>query len=478
MINFNPNPSNLNRRTLMRVLSGTGLVAAAGGFFPARAAAWVPNDHKKVNMILRSTRPDDWEMPLDGFLEEFTPIERFFSRTHHYPVKVDLATYRLEVKGAVTKPLSLNFETIQKMEKVTLPAVLECAGNGRAFYEPSMPGLQWEHGAVANGKWAGVRLADVLKMAGIKDDGVEVVFDGADVPIGTMPDFQRSIPRGKALSDCLLAYELNDKPLPSLHGFPLRVIVPGWAGDCWVKWVTRIEVLTKDFDGFFMKSAYRHPGKAVKPGSAVDPAAMSPVQSLRVKSVIATPATGTEFVVGENVTFRGVAWTGDSARINKVEVTLDGGQTWNPAQPGSYNGDYAWRSWQFSRLATTEEFWNVGVRAGDANGNIQPMICGWNPSGYLWNAIHMIGINIVKERSKPASAPTAVSDAAKPNAPASYKTSCIGCHEDDVIKQQRLTRGQWEKEVDKMVRWGANVKPADKETLLDYLAKEFPYKRR
>jgi sulfite oxidase len=466
----------ISRRNLVRLLGG----AAASGVlqFPAHAA-WTPADRKKVNMIVRSQRPMDLEMPLDGFLTEWTPVERFFTRSHHYEPKVDLSTWRLEIEGNVTKPLKLTMETLRKMPKIDMPAVLECAGNGRAFYEPSMPGIQWEYGAVANARWAGVRLADVLKLAGVEEKSMEVLFDGADVPIGTMPEFQRSIPIGKAMDpDTILAYEMNGEPIPSLHGFPLRLIAPGWAGDCWVKWLTRIEVRRTPFDGFFMKTAYRRPPRAVKPGSSVDPALMNPVTILSVKSVIATPLDGAEVEVGKPMVVRGVAWTGGDTRVTAVDLTFNGGVTWTQPQPGPYANQYAWRTWQYTFTPSEEGYLRMGSRATDGAGSTQPFVAAWNPSGYLYNAVQMIGVNVVTELKSAAAAPAAPPPAEHAKHPPIVRTNCIGCHEDDVISQQRLSRGQWEKEVEKMGRWGSKFKPTDKDAIVDYLAKEYPYKKR
>ena len=270
---------------------------------------------------------------------------------------------------------------------------------------------------------------------------------------------------------------MNGEPLPSLHGFPLRVIVPGWAGDCWVKWLTRIEVSRAQFQGFFMKTAYRHPGKAVKPGLAVDPALMNPVTSLVPKSVIATPTDGTEVEAGKPLVVKGVAWTGGDARVNAVDLTFNGGLTWVQPQPGPFANQYAWRSWQYTYTPQEEGYLRIGVRATDGTGQTQPFVPSWNPSGYLWNVVHMIGVNVVKE-VKPAGAPGVVETKSSEAAPAVYKTNCIGCHEEDVVKQQRLSRGQWEKEVEKMGRWGSKFNASDKDAIVDYLAKEYPNKRR
>ncbi|HEY9461586.1 MAG TPA: molybdopterin-dependent oxidoreductase, partial [Vicinamibacterales bacterium] len=184
----------------------------------------------KRDMIGRSARPLDLEMPVEGFSDYITPIDRFFVRTHVYTPRVDVGQWRLTVGGEVANTLTLTLDDLRQMPSVEVVSVLECAGNGRSFYEPSMPGLQWGQGAVGNGRWRGVRLADVLKRAGLKASPKEVLFNGADVPLGTMPDFQRSIPMAKALHPAtLLAYEMNGEALPVEHGFPLRLVVPGWA---------------------------------------------------------------------------------------------------------------------------------------------------------------------------------------------------------------------------------------------------------
>lgn len=456
-------------------------LAALGAIAPTMpaAAAWAPADKAKTGMIVRSTRPEDLEMMPDGFTQDITPIERFFVRSHHYTPKVDLSQWKLEINGDVSTPQSFNFEQIQKLPKVELVSVLECAGNGRGLYEPSMPGLQWEWGAVGNARWAGVRLSDVLKLAGVSSTAKEVVFDGADVPVGKMPEFQRSIPLAKAMQpEVMLAFQMNGEPLPTSHGFPLRLIVPGWAGDCWVKWLTRITVSSTEFDGFFMKTAYRHPGKVVRPGTSVDPAKMRPVTELSVKSAIGYPLDGTQIDMGAEIVIKGVAWTGTS-RVNTVHVSTDGGANWNPARPGAYHGEFSWRSWSYNFTPNQDGFAQIMVRAGDEGGGRQPYAQPWNPSGYSWNVPHTIGVEVISSRDQqtPAAAPAGPAPAAQ-KLPPVYQQNCLACHEENVISQQRLTRAQWDREIDKMVRWGAKVKPADKESLLNYLANRFPYRFR
>ncbi len=404
-------------------------------------------------MIVHSRKPEDYEMPIDGFLQAITPTELFYVRSHHYTPQVDIENHVLKVSGEVSAPFTINMRDLKKLPRVELVGVMECAGNGRAFFSPRMPGLQWQHGGVGNARWAGVRLADVLKKAGVKASAKHIMFDGADVPVGSMPKFQRTIPFKKAMDpDTMLALEMNGQPLTMVHGAPLRVVVPGWGGDCWVKWLTGIQVLDREFEGFFMKTGYRHPGKAVPPGSTVDPAQMRPVESVRVKSVIATPRDNATMAQG-TTRIAGAAWSGE-VPLAKVEVSTDGGRTWFAARLTSSNGRWGWQTWDYSWNATPGSY-RIMARATDANGYAQPAEQEWNPSGYLWNVIQTVRVEVL------------------PLTSAAYRNSCLGCHNEDIIRGQKLTRSQWEREVDKMARWGAQVPQDQRANLLDYLAARF-----
>ncbi|HYJ95278.1 MAG TPA: molybdopterin-dependent oxidoreductase, partial [Vicinamibacterales bacterium] len=430
-------------------------------------------DRVQRDMVVRSVRPEDLEMPLSGFSDYITPIDHFFVRTHVYTPRVTTNEWRLTVDGAVATPLTLTMDDVRRLPVVELVGVLECAGNGRGFYEPSVPGLQWANGAVGNARWRGVRLVDVLKRAGVKESAKEVLFNGADVPLGTMPDFQRSIPIGKALDGrTLLAYEMNGETLPVEHGFPMRVVAPGWAGDCWIKWLTSISVLDKAHDGFWMTRAYRHPGKAVAPGTVVPPEQMQPVTSLRVKSVIAAPLDGSQMVNGKPVTIRGVAWSGDAGPLTAVDVSVDGGRNWKPATlRRDQRTEFGWRQWEYGWTPSREAYYTILARARDGASNTQPFDQEWNPSGYAWNVVPRVGVNVVTELSdtRQRVQPEAVRIAP----PAAFKNACVACHDDDVIQQQRLTRGQWDLEVNKMIGWGARVNNEDRRALLDYLFGNF-----
>jgi hypothetical protein len=360
-------------------------------------------------------------------------------------------------------------EDLKKLPPVELVSVVECAGNGRGFYEPSVPGLQWANGSVGNARWRGVRLADVLKRAGVKESAREILFDGADVPLGTMPDFQRSIPVKKALDrNTVLAYEMNGETLPVKHGFPLRVVAPGWASDSWVKWLTSIRVLDKEHDGFWMKSAYRHPGKPVAPGTPVPPDQMQPVTSLRVKSVIATPVDGSQALIGRSIAIRGVAWSGDAGPVTAVDVSVDGGRSWNPAAlREGQRTQFGWRQWEFNWTPSQDAYYTILARARDAAGNTQPLDQEWNPSGYGWNVVQRVHVDVVAGLSAIVQPTQPSSPSTTP--PVGFKNTCLVCHEDDVIRQQRLTRAQWDRELKKMTGWGAPVKDEEREGFLDYL---------
>jgi sulfite oxidase len=415
-------------------------------------------------MIVRSPRPEDLEMPLDGFTDWITPIDRFFVRCHTYTPHVNLSEWSLKIDGKVDRPTTLTMDDLKKLPRVELVGVLECAGNGRRFYEPHVAGTQWAYGSVGNGRWIGARLRDVLQKAGIQSSAKEVLCDGADVPLGTMPDFQRTITTAKALhADTLLAYEMNGQPLPVEHGFPLRVIAPGWAGDSWVKWLQHIEVLDHEFDGFWMKSAYRHPTHPVPPGTAVDAAEMVPVTDLNVKSVIAAP---NGWAKPGSVRVHGTAWS-NSSPVSKVDVSTDGGQTWKPAKLGGRASQYGWRLWQFDWKAPEGKY-TLLSRATNEAGQSQPLSQEWNPSGYLWNVAQPITITISAQA--PAAAGAATQEAAHPEG---YQAACLGCHDEHMMQQQRLNRAQWDREINKMTGWAAPLKPQDREAVLNYLSGQF-----
>ncbi len=443
---------NLTRRKLF--------LAAASGLLPRFAS---PADLSK--MITRSPRPADLEMPLDGFHEWITPVDRFFVRCHTYfPERVNLSDWRLKIDGVVNHPLTLTMDDLKKLPRVELVGVLECAGNGRSFYQPRVAGTQWAFGSVGNGRWAGVRFRDVLQKAGLKESAKAILLDGSDSPLGSMPKFQRTVTVEKALDpDTLLAYEMNGQPLPDEHGFPLRLIASGWAGDSWVKWLRHVEVLDHEFEGFWMKTAYRHPTHHVEPGAAVDPSELAPVTDLNVKSVIATPGN---WAKPGRVRISGTAWS-NSSPVSKVDISVDGGNTWKPAKLGRDQSRYAWRLWQLDWQAPAGKHTLI-ARATNAAGQMQPLHEEWNPSGYLWNVAQPMEVVVSGEEAPPAA--TSVHPGQQPPG---YKTTCFTCHDESMMTQQRLTPAQWDREVQKMTGWGAQIKPEDRDAILKYLSDNF-----
>jgi DMSO/TMAO reductase YedYZ molybdopterin-dependent catalytic subunit len=347
----------------------------------------------KEKLIVRSVRPEDLETPVGLLNTWLTPHELFYVRHHAYAPTVNVNEWKLVIDGEVEKPYTLTLDELKRFPKAVVTVTLECAGNGRAFYDPPVAGVQWERGAVGTARWTGVRLADVLKRAGVKATGKYVALDGADKAVGTQPEFIRNVPIEKALhADTVLAYEMNDQPLPPLHGFPLRAVISGWEGAYSVKWLTHIQVIDKEHEGFFVKTAYRYPTRRVAPGETVAPQDMIPVAGLVVKSLINTPLEGAKLKAGP-VRIAGFAWAGESF-IAKVEVSMDNGSTWQPASLGKEREKYAWQSFESEFRITKPGSYLLMARATDDKGNVQPVAPQWNPSGYLWNVIDKVRINV------------------------------------------------------------------------------------
>jgi DMSO/TMAO reductase YedYZ molybdopterin-dependent catalytic subunit len=348
-------------------------------------------------LIARVARPLDAETPVQEFVSYLTPNSRFFVRSHFGPPQADAvseAHWKLRVSGLVERSHEFTLKDLRQMEAVTVTAVVQCSGNGRAFHRPKVPGVQWERGAVGNAQWTGVRLRDLLAKAGVKEGGQHVQFQGADRPVvDRVPLFIRSIPLQKALHpETILAYEMNGRPLPLLHGAPLRVITPGWMADACIKWLTDITVSEGEAQGFYMQTAYRYPTRPVKPGEAIAAGDLMPVEAMIVKSLIARPQDGASLTPGP-IAIQGVAWTGEG-RIVKVEVSVDEGQTWEPARLIEKDQPYAWRQWQYVWQAMGPGPQTILCRATDDHGQTQPRTSPWNPSGFLWNGWDRVTVTV------------------------------------------------------------------------------------
>lgn len=389
----------ISRRSLFRTLLqglGVGLVMNRRPL-PARAAG---DDLSRIEtgpLTTRVTRPFDAETPVREFTSFLTPNHRFFVRSHFGPPAPELiseANWTLYVGGLVEKPRAFTLKELKAFDPVTLTAVVQCSGNGRAFHRPKVPGVQWERGAAGNAQWTGLRLRDLLAKVGLQEGAQHVQLQGADRPVvASVPLFTRSIPLGKALHpDTILAYEMNGRPLPLLHGAPLRVITPGWMADSCTKWLTEITVQAEEAKGYYMQTAYRVPVKPVEAGTTPNVPAI-PVEAMVVKSLIAAPQEG-ETVKAGPVTIQGVAWSGE-AKVVKVEVSTDDGKTWEQARLLGEDLPYAWRQWQWVWQSRSAGPATILCRATDSRGDTQPATTPWNPSGFLWNGWDRVNVTVI-----------------------------------------------------------------------------------
>ena len=385
----------ISRRDVLAQLAMAGMVArfAPSGLLFAQAPA-AAQRYGKEKLLARSMRPPDFETPVALLDSYITPIEHFYVRSHMpVPAQLDAAAWSLKVGGEVNSPVALSIDEIKKLPAVTITMTLECAGNGRAFFDPAVAGIQWEKGAVGTARFTGARMSDVLKKVGVKTTARNVELHAADRPPGTMPAFVRQVPMAKAMHpDTLLAYDMNGQPIPAVHGFPLRAIVPGWEGAYSVKWLTTLNVIDKDSDSFWVATGYRYPTKRVAPGAAVDPKDMAPLLGLAVKSLITKPAAGASFAAGK-IAVAGFAWAGEND-VTKVDVSIDNGATWQAARLTGEQAKYAWRRFEYEFASTRPESVLILSRATDSRGNVQPAVSQWNPSGYLWNQYDSVRIDV------------------------------------------------------------------------------------
>jgi sulfite oxidase len=343
-----------------------------------------PNDGR---LIARSLRPLNLESPLAALETWLTPNEQFFVRSHFGAPAVDLHPWELEISGLVGRPDKLTLAKLLDQPQVSLPAVLQCSGNGRALFRPRMPGVGWERGAVGQAEWSGVRLGDLLHRAGLKPGAAHVHFIGGDAPPSPKtPAFIRSIPLDRALEpNTLLALRMNGEPLPPLHGGPVRLAVPGWAGNNWIKWVRKLIVAREEAPGFYMQTAYRLPMKPLPAGVTLKPEDLAPVNWLNVKSLITHPHANAVLAQARHEV-RGVAWTGQG-HVTAVEFATDRDPRWRPTMLVGEPRAGSWRQFKFGWQPDQPGQYVLRVRATDSLGQVQPEKTVWNKSGYLWNGI-------------------------------------------------------------------------------------------
>lgn len=398
----NSSRGKLTRRVLLAG-AGTALAAPAlgqrlisGGMIdlglpggPSERAL-TPRFPGKGEMIVHRIRPPILETPMTVFDEgTITPNDRMFVRWNwNMPTQIKAAEHRVAVGGAVKQPVSLTLDEIAAAgEHVEVVAINQCAGNGRGLSQPRVTGGQWGNGAMGCARWTGVRLKDVLAKAGVGDAATRVRFAGLDVPMTDgAPQFIKSIPIDIAMrDDVLVAWGMNGEPLPLLHGYPLRIVVPGWFSTYWVKMLATIEVLTGEDDSYYVAKSYRVPAQPVTPKDkdfeTVAITAMPP------RSFITSHHDQDVIALGKPLTLRGIAMGGDAA-LAKVDLVGNGIEL--PCQLGPDEGPYAFRRWSVTIPDVRTDLTGIGVRATNVNGAVQPDTLNWNPSGYARNVIERI----------------------------------------------------------------------------------------
>lgn len=342
-------------------------------------------------MRVMTEKPLNAETPIEYLRSWITDNDMFFKRNQGQIMEkpINLSDWKLSVAGLVERKISLTFEDIRRRPKVELAGTLECSGNSRSLLKRKASGNPWTIGGVGNIIWSGVWLKELLEEAELQENARHVSFEGLDKPLGSAGiKFIRSIPLEKAMASTLLAYEMNGEPLPLKHGYPLRAIALGWTGANCIKWLHKITVLDKQFEGFFMDKVYRIFQKGEDPKSG------QVVKDINVKSIIVEPAKDQTLSTGI-VPIRGAAYAGE-AGVQQVDVSVDEGKTWNSAKLIGLQEPYAWRHWEYLWEVKQQGAYTIMAGATDTNGRKQPLAASWNVLGYGNNGVqeHAVIIHI------------------------------------------------------------------------------------
>jgi DMSO/TMAO reductase YedYZ molybdopterin-dependent catalytic subunit len=400
---------NKNRRQFLQKsvlgLIGTPIVFAKN--LPAEIKILGENafelpEGKHKELITLSDRPLNLETPAHLLNDTITPADKMFVRNNGtIPEITDTKDWKLVIGGeSVLNEKSYTLQDLKtKFKKYTYQITLECGGNGRSGFMPVASGNQWAEGAVSCAEWSGVRLKDVLNDAGIKNDAVYIGYYGKDRHLSgdtSLAPISRGMPIKKALEDeTLLAFEMNGKEIPLLHGFPLRLVVGGYPASVSGKWLEKIVVRNKVHDGEKMND-YRVPKFAIEPGSKPEKDnLMQIIESMPVKSLISYPKSGATLDIGSKLQVNGHAWAGD-LKVNEVWVSIDFGATWQKVNLENPKNRFAWQNWSAELNFPQKGYYEIWARATDQRGISQPMVIpAWNPKGYLNNSCHRIAVKVV-----------------------------------------------------------------------------------
>jgi sulfite oxidase len=407
-----------SRRGFLRGAGLTAMGAAVGGpivFAASMPAGLIPAalaqqakrarrlqlPGKDPNLILLSERPLVAETPEALLDDDTTPTSRFFIRNNGEPPEASRQpdAWKITIDGEVNKPLELTLGELKtKVRPVTRRLLLECGGNGRSFFIPHAEGEPWANGGAGCAEWTGARVADVIRAAGPKPMASFSAHYGADVhPSGnpTQTVLSRGVPIRKLMDESnLIAWEMNGKPLEPMHGFPVRLIIPGWPGSLACKWLTRIWLRDKVHDGVGMGgTSYRVPIKPMLPGSTASDKNFADLESMPVRAIITSPADSTRLSANtREIRLRGAAWAGDYA-VRSVDVSMDFGASWQRASLSPPKNRYDWQRWTAPLRLPSDGYFEIWSRATDARGIMQPHVAGnWNPQGYGANPMHRIAI--------------------------------------------------------------------------------------
>ncbi len=400
-------------------LGGTGLVAMTaavggaipfaaqmpGGLIPAAMAQTGPAPFefpgKVAGLTLLGDRPLVAETPEHLLDDETTPIEKFFIRNNGIPPEppADPDAWTLTVEGFVNEPLTLTLGELKaRFAPVTYRTVLECGGNGRSFFNPPARGNQWTNGGAGCAEWTGVRLADVLKAAGVRPEAIYTAHYGADTHLSGDParlPLSRGVRLEKAMEEhSLIVWGMNGQALPDIHGGPLRLVIPGWPASASHKWVDRIVLRDVEHDGPGMTgTSYRVAIRPMIPGAEPEAGNFRILESMPLRSIISAPANGTTLPGGtRRLALRGAAWNGDTG-VAAVHVSVDFGATWQAATLAEPRNRYDWRRWTAEVDLPSDGYFEVWSRATDTDGVMQPHIAGnWNPQGYGANPMHRVAV--------------------------------------------------------------------------------------
>ena len=389
----------MHRREFVAAMAAlTAVPQAKAQQEPAPSPGTLPNefvkDEKAKAMQYHSERPLTGSVPAHEHDFDVTPNDRMFVRNNLLTPGIDIHSHRLAIKGLVDKELSFSvFDLAKQFKTVSKQGMLECAGSGRSAFQPRASGTPWlDTGGMGCPVWGGVRLADVLRAAGLKPGAAHIAGQGGDPGmVATAAPVIRSIPLSKAMEEnTLIAWSMNERPLPFVHGYPLRLVVPGWVGSASTKWLHTLTVLDAPFKGTYMTSSYVVPRNPVAPGEKMPQDTVS-AEAWPVKSMITSPAPNARVKMGQRVTVRGRAWVGEGA-VDRVEVSTDEGKSWRPAELARRGDKYAWRTFNFAHQPERAGYMSFLARAWDDRGNVQPAVPAWNPLGYFWNGWHRVGV--------------------------------------------------------------------------------------